>query len=380
MDLQYKILEGIFIKWYAYTVNVLRLHSCQLMKENFRIIDVNLNRASEALRIIEEVARFKLDDEKLTEKFKTIRHKINHVLSDDYNSLIAARNASEDVGYEIKNDSSRSNLQDILKANFKRCQQALRVLEEYSKIDQPEISGIFEAARYDLYTLEKTMSSKALIEYKKKRIDKCKLYLVTDRSKFDNNDNFFDSIASAIKGGVDIVQLREKTASAKEIMALAKVVKEICALNDTLFIINDRVDLVYAVKADGVHLGQEDMDMESARSILGAEAIIGRSTHKPEDAINAMKEKADYIGVGPVFTTPTKPGREAVGFEYVKWACSNVNIPFFAIGGINNENINDVVSSGAKRIAVVRAIMNADKPDIVSKDMKEKLEKVEELV
>ena len=117
-----------------------------------------------------------------------------------------------------------------------------------------------------------------------KRLENCKLYLVTDRSLFDDLDTFYDAVASALAGGVDILQLREKTATAKEFIEIAKTLKHLCGLNDTIFIINDRVDIAQAVKADGVQLGQNDIDIHTARNLLGNEAIIGLSTHKPEDA------------------------------------------------------------------------------------------------
>ena len=343
------------------------------MNHYYRIIDVNLNRASEALRIIEELARFKFDDKNLTEKFKTIRHNINNTYSDEYNDLLKERNSQEDVGPQVVNTSKRCSLQDILKANFKRSEQALRVLEEYSKLGCQNKSSVFELARYELYTLEKEMNSKALDLYKAKRLKNCKLYLVTDRSLFDDLDTFYDAVASALAGGVDILQLREKTATAKEFVEIAKTLKHLCGLNDTIFIINDRVDIAQAVKADGVHLGQEDIDIHTARNLLGNEAIIGLSTHKPEDAINAMDNGADYAGAGPVFTTPTKPGREAVGLEYVKWASKNMTIPFFAIGGIDETNIEEVIKAGANRIAAVRAIINADCPKESANSLKSTL-------
>ncbi|MGD9580552.1 MAG: thiamine phosphate synthase, partial [Vampirovibrionia bacterium] len=252
----------------------------------------------------------------------------------------------------------------------------LRVLEEYSKLESYTKSNIFESARYQLYTLEKNMHSKAINLFKSNRLNKCKLYLVTDRSQFTDLDSFYDAVASAISGGVDILQLREKHATAKEFTEIARTLQHICSINDTIFIINDRIDIAQAVKADGVHLGQEDIDIKTARSILGDEAIIGSSTHKPEDAIKAMNNGADYAGVGPVFTTPTKPGRQAVGLEYVKWATENFTIPFFAIGGIDTTNIQEVIDTGASRIAVVRAIINNPAPKTIAKEMKNKLENI----
>lgn len=343
------------------------------MNENYRIIDANLNRVSEALRTIEEIARFHFDDALLTEQFKSIRHEINKSYSDEYITLLDSRDSEGDIGLSVPNNSGRASVIDLLKANFKRSEQALRVLEEYSKIERPELSNIFESARYKIYTMEKNMSFKAQLYSRQKKLENKKLYLVTDRSKFEDDNTFLDAVSSAVKGGVSIVQLREKNASTKKFIELAKVLKEICSQYDALFIINDRIDVAMAVGADGVHLGQDDMDIYTARKILGDAAIIGISTHKPEDAINAINHGADYIGVGPVFTTPTKPGREAVGFEYVKWAAENVDIPFFAIGGINIDNLNQVIEAGASRIAVVRAIINAESPELVAVNMLQKL-------
>ncbi|MCK7482576.1 MAG: thiamine phosphate synthase [Candidatus Moduliflexus flocculans] len=172
-----------------------------------------------------------------------------------------------------------------------------------------------------------------------------KLYLVTDRGKFSSVDDFLNKIASSLQGGVQIVQLREKTANAKEFTDIAKKVRQLCSMYDALFIVNDRVDIAKIVQADGVHLGQDDIDIHSAREILGNEAIIGISTHAPDQALKAVENGADYIGVGPVFETPTKPGRQAVGIDYVKWASQNIEIPWFAIGGINIDNADEVVKA-----------------------------------
>lgn len=333
------------------------------MNSVFRVIDANLNRVSEALRIIEELARFIQNNKVLTNQIKDLRHNINNTLSSEYPQLINSRDTIGDVGTDIANFSERKSVIDIIQANFKRAQQALRVLEEYSKLINTTNANVFEQSRYKLYSLEKTMHSEIMNIYKIKRLESSLLYLVTDRTGFKNEEKFLNTIALAIKGGVKILQLREKNTPTNEFISLAKIVKEICSHHDCIFIINDRVDIALAVNADGVHLGQEDMDLITARKILGDQVIIGNSTHKPEDALNAIKNGADYIGVGPVFATPTKPNRQAVGLEYVKWASENINIPFFAIGGINNDNINTVIESGAKQVAVVRALMKSENPE-----------------
>lgn len=331
-----------------------------------RIVDANLNRAGEALRVIEEIARFVLEKEDLTKKLKHLRHELIHSMEHDYAGLLKSRDTEGDVGTEIYNPSSRKNLLDIHKANFKRLQQALRVLSEFCP-------SLTDKLRYESYTLEKQMHQELTYKYKKYRLQDKNLYLVTDRTLFNNEDDFLNAVASALKGGVQIVQLREKTATTKEILSSGKRLRELCAMYNAIFIINDRVDIAQAVEADGVHLGQDDMDIASARAILGPEYIIGKSTHCPEHALNAMRDDVDYIGVGPVYTTPTKPGRPAAGLEYVSWAKQYVTIPWFAIGGIDLNNINEVVQAGASRIAAVRAIINAESPEQITEHFKKSL-------
>jgi len=335
-----------------------------------RIIDVNLNRATEALRVIEEIARFYLDNEDLCTQLKYLRHELAKVIDSNYADLLKSRDTEGDVGTSVVNKTKKQDILDIFKANFKRLQQALRVLAEYSLAESIDIS-VFEKIRYESYTLEKNMFEELSKKLKLKKLEDKKLYLVTDRSNFSSVDEFLDAVGASLKGGVQIVQLREKTATAKEFIKLGRKVKEICALYDALFIINDRVDVAHIIGADGVHLGQDDINIDSARHILGKDAIIGISTHSPEQAEKATISGADYIGVGPVFETPTKPGRKSVGFEYVKWASKNANIPWFAIGGINTENVSEVIKSGASRIAIVRAIINAEKPDVSAKTFAE---------
>ncbi len=331
-----------------------------------RIIDVNLNRSTEALRVLEEISRFILDNEKMTSELKLLRHQLLNAFNPQYSDLLESRNTEEDVGREIFNPSVRAGVSDIHRANFKRLQQALRVLCEYSQIKDKNIQ-ILDKIRYKSYTLEKQMFAELSHKFKKIRLENKNLYLVTDRSNFNDDNDFLDAIGASLKGGVQIVQLREKTASAREFTELAKKTRELCAVYDAVFIINDRVDIAFAAGADGVHLGQDDIDIHDARHILGKDAIIGVSTHCPEHAVKAAAEGADYIGVGPVYTTPTKPGRKSVGLEYVKWASENVNIPWFAIGGINTDNVAEVVKSGAARIAAVRAIINSENPEKASR-------------
>ena len=337
-----------------------------------RIIDANLNRASEATRILEEIARFLLDDKDLSQTLKDFRHELSSIQEENYTEYLDARDTEGDVGVDIKNSTKRIDIESIFKANIKRLQQALRTMAEYS-VDSPVNVQKFETLRYKSYTMEKIMWDKLKENYNKIKINEKKLYLVTNSDNFETEDEFLDAIASALSGGVDIVQLREKTMPAKKILSLGKKIKELCQQFNATFIINDRIDIAALLKADGVHLGQDDLDIKSAREILGENAIIGISTHAPEQAQKAEIEGADYIGVGPIFETPTKAGRIPVGLEYAKWVAQNIKTPAFAIGGIDEENCDKVLQTGIKKLAVVRAIINSKSPKTAAEKILKKI-------
>jgi thiamine-phosphate pyrophosphorylase len=159
-----------------------------------------------------------------------------------------------------------------------------------------------------------------------------------------------------------------KVATDDEIVETARRWREICSRHDALLILNDRPDLVPDARADGVHVGQDDASVTSARETVGAERLVGLSTHSP-DQIDAAGG-ADYIGVGPVHETPTKPGRPAVGLELVRYAAANADVPFFAIGGITKHNVAAVADAGAPRVAVVRALTEASDPEAAARTLR----------
>jgi thiamine-phosphate pyrophosphorylase len=187
------------------------------------------------------------------------------------------------------------------------------------------------------------------------RLRSARLYLVCD----ERPDEF---LATVLGAGVDIVQLRMKDASDEAIVATGQRFARAAAAHGALFVLNDRPDLVAAAAADGVHVGQDDMAVSAARAIVGPDRLIGLSTHSPAQVDRAADLDVDYIGVGPVHATPTKPGRPAVGLELVGYAAAHAAVPFFAIGGISPENVRSVRSAGAERIAVVRALTEAPDP------------------
>jgi len=196
---------------------------------------------------------------------------------------------------------------------------------------------------------------------KKELCQNWKLYVITDPDAAGKR-SLVDVVKAAIDGGASVVQLRDKKASDEELVQAAKRLLEVTRSCGIPLIINDRVEAAKASGADGVHLGQEDVSLREARAVLGSGAIIGRSTHSPEEALAAEAEGFDYIGVGPVFQTPTKPNTKPVGLELVRFAAQNLRIPFVAIGGIDAGNIGKVLREGAKTVAVVRAVMGAVDP------------------
>jgi len=192
-------------------------------------------------------------------------------------------------------------------------------------------------------------------------LDAARLYFICDITHLD-------ALEPALRGGVDIFQLRDKDASDDELLRAAQHARSLCDRHGALFVLNDRPDLAVAVRADGVHLGQDDMPLEEARAIVGPEMLIGRSTHSAEQIDHA--HGADYIGVGPVHATPTKLGRPAVGLDLVRHATACAAVPFFAIGGIDETNIGAVAAAGATRAAVVRAIGDAADPEAAARGLR----------
>lgn len=196
-------------------------------------------------------------------------------------------------------------------------------------------------------------------ESRRERLDRSRLYLVTDARQAEGDlEAFLEAVLGA---GVDIVQLRDKEAEAAEQLRWGRSFLEAARGHGALFVVNDRPDVALALEADGVHLGQNDLSPAFARRLLGPDAIIGLSTHAPAEA-DAAPHEADYLCAGPVWETPTKPGRPAAGLAHVRHAAATVDRPWFAIGGITADNLPQVVEAGARRIVVVRAVTGAPDP------------------
>jgi len=179
---------------------------------------------------------------------------------------------------------------------------------------------------------------------------------------------------AALEGGVDVIQLRDKHASDADLIAAGRVLREVCDRHDALLIVNDRPDIALACGADGVHVGQDDDPLESVRALVGDDLLVGISTHTPDQIAAADASSADYLGVGPIYATPTKPQARPVGLDLVRAARERTTKPFFAIGGIDAERAAAVVKAGATRIAVVRAICDADDPAAAARSLADVVE------
>jgi thiamine-phosphate pyrophosphorylase len=209
------------------------------------------------------------------------------------------------------------------------------------------------------------------------RLEAARLYFVCDG--LPGGHAAAPLLDAALRGGADMLQLREKAPRcAEELVSLADPFRRAAAERGALFVLNDRPDLVTACGADGVHVGQDDVTVAEARREASPDALVGLSTHSPAqlDAACAAEghDRPDYLSVGPVWATPTKEGRPATGLEYVRYAAENASLPWFAIGGIDPENVADVVDAGATRVVVVRAIRDADDPEAAARALREALE------
>jgi thiamine-phosphate pyrophosphorylase len=182
-------------------------------------------------------------------------------------------------------------------------------------------------------------------------------------------DRLTELLAGAIAGGVDVVQLREKTRDDEGLVAVASAARTLCTRLGALLIVNDRPEVALAAGADGIHVGQDDMPAAEVRELVGPDLLIGLSTHSPAQIDGVDPGLVDYIGVGPIHETPTKPGRAAVGLELVRYAAANAPVPFFAIGGIDARNLAEVLAAGASRVCVLRALADADEPERAAREL-----------
>jgi thiamine-phosphate pyrophosphorylase len=343
-------------------------------RDTLRIIDANLNRIGEGLRVLEELARLSLDDEDLTRRLKDLRHEIVQVNPSLQKRLLTTRDSDGDVGAEmlVKGEEPKRDKNELVIANARRAEESLRVLEEIARL--PE-SGLdtekYKKARFALYSIEKELSAKIGRREKLKRLTG--LYVIID-SNFMDRRSYEDVTRQIVSGGAGIIQLRDKRTDKKVMLETAEEVKRICAENDVLFIINDHLDIALAVEADGLHIGAGDIPADVARRLLPPDKILGCSARTVEIAATLGKQGADYLGVGAMFATGTKDGAEVVGKERLQEIKKAVSMPLVAIGGIDKDNAGGVVDAGADAIAVISAVLGADDIEKATRQLVEIIE------
>lgn len=326
----------------------------------FRILDASANRCREGLRVVEDFVRFVLDDQLLSHALKRIRHQLNDSLKYlRQETWIPCRDTLHDVGTTTSTSAEayRGNSIDVVRANLKRTEESLRSLEEFSKILNPDIALQLEQSRYQFYSIEKAIES---VVNSRTRLADSRLYLLvtSDACRY----GIEETVRNTITAGVDIVQLREKALPDRQLLELALQLREWTHKEQTLLIINDRPDIAVACRADGVHLGQDDLTVEETRRIVGSRMLIGVSTHTIAQIHSAVFAGADYLGIGPTFPSNTKEFTEFPGLEFIQNASQTTSLPAFAIGGINEKNLDLVLHAGATRIALSSAICQTPHP------------------
>lgn len=311
----------------------------------FRTLDANFNRAREALRVLEDFARFELEEPRLTAELKALRHDLDALARPHARNFLAARD-SHDIG----RDGDLAEPSNLPAANFKRAEEAARSIEEHARGKIPAVASGAHRIRYALYALEpRALGPRG-------RVARARLYVLVDER--------IDAAREALRGGADVVQLRVDAPDLRVARRLADLTHE----HGALFIVNNRADLAVACDADGVHVGRTDLPIAAARAVVGEFRIVGATTHSIAEARRAVTEGADYVSVGPMFPTPTKPGLAARGFEYLE-AAKRLGVPHFCIGGITRANVEPRFG----RVAVCEGVIGQKDPAAAARAIRRRL-------
>lgn len=323
-----------------------------------RVLDVNRNRALEALRTVEEYARFVLEAAGPARAAKELRHTLQQAL--DRPALagaLAARDVAGDLGHpeRVADTRERTGAADVAAANLARAKEALRALEEYSKALDPAAAAAVSRVRYGVYELEPRLLVPA-----RSSLEGRTVYLIVGSAP--GRPPVIDQVSAALAGGVRLLQLREKGLADGALLALAREVNDRVQAAGGLLILNDRPDLARLAGAAGVHLGQDDLPPREARRIVGPAALIGVSAHSLDELEGILGPDVDYVGAGTLFASPTKPDLAAVGLELIAELAPRCPVPLYGIGGVTLETAPQVVAAGASGVAVSGAVLDA--PDL----------------
>jgi len=347
-----------------------------ISRQTRRIIDANLNRIGEGLRLLEDIARLALNDATLTQQLKTMRHEILKGDWSFHQQFLNARDSEGDVGItiEVPGDEKQRGLPIAVMANARRVQESLRILEEVAKIPDatPQLdSEKFKQARFNLYTIEQNLLSRLLRQDKVTRIPG--LYVIIDTQALEGRSHI-EVAHQVIRGGAKTIQLRDKLLSRRELLFIAQQLKKLCTEHNVLFIMNDYLDLALTADADGLHLGQDDLPLPLARKLLPMDKILGISVTTLDQAVAAESEGADYIAVGSMYPTTSKETAKVVGLETLRQIRQAVTSPLVAIGGITKDNAAEVMAAGADAVAVISAIIQAKVPEEAARQIVTRIE------
>ncbi len=339
-----------------------------------RILDANANRAREAMRVMEDAARFALNDASLCESLKKLRHDFREALEGLPPGWLEANRATpDDVGTSLSTDAEhrRANLVEIVIAAGKRLSESLRVIEETGKTLNITFSSQIESIRYRAYDLD----SRLHMSLGTGRARQWRLCLLLTESLC--HLNWRDVVASALENGAESIQVREKNMEARTLIDRVREVISLAHPHGASVIVNDRADVALAAGADGVHVGQHDLTVAEVRRLAGRSLLIGVSTHDLDEARTAIQAGADYCGVGAMFPSSLKPDRTPSGPTYLQQFIETYpNTPHLAIGGINPKNITKLVEAGCQGIAVSSAICSADDPKSITQHLSEALQAI----
>jgi thiamine-phosphate pyrophosphorylase len=332
-----------------------------------RLLDANLNRAREALRVIEDYLRFACDDADAAARAKSLRHQLAALrtkLGGD--QLLVARDVAGDVGREQKaaGERARDSLDAVVRAEFGRLAESLRALGEFGKLGDAPAAAAAERLRYAVYELEQCVLLRAQL---RERFRSVRLYVILTEALCRRG--WLETAESAIRGGAGCIQLREKNLPDAELLRRALRLRELTAAHSVLLIVNDRPDIARLGGADGVHLGQEDLSVAEARRIAGGRLLIGLSTHTREQLDAAVVQVPDYIAVGPMYPSATKPQPHVAGQGLLAEAVLRTSIPIVAIGGIAAERASELAAAGARCLCVSSAVISADNPEAAAREI-----------
>jgi thiamine-phosphate pyrophosphorylase len=341
-------------------------------EEVLRILDVNINRAREALRVIEDYARFVLDDADAASAAKRQRHVLRgYVERIGGRALLGARDIDGDVGRETKTpaEGQRADAEDVVRAAFGRLSEAARGLSEYGKVIAATPAADADALRYAAYELEQRI---VLRGGARARFRAVRLYvLMTERLC---RRDWLQTAEATIRGGAGCLQLREKGLGDGEFLARARRLRELTKRHGVLLAINDRPDIARLAGADIVHVGQDDLTVRDVRRIAGTSLLIGKSTHTVAQLEAALAEEPDYVAVGPMFASDTKPQPHVAGAQLATEAAKRTQLPLVAVGGITTDNAADMIRAGASCVAVCSAVIGTDDPEAATRSILKQLE------